>query len=64
MSYAPNPRRRDDAELADLRKGAERLRQLARSRQQAGDPAQAERDFQRAEENEAQIRCELEQRRH
>lgn len=64
MDYTPNPRRRSDAELAELRNDARRRRELARSHQRAGDPGQAERDFQAAEELEAAIRCELEQRRH
>ncbi|MER6534330.1 hypothetical protein ABT215_11065 [Streptomyces sp900105755] len=63
MRYTPHPRRRSDAELAELKAGAKNLRDRARRTQAAGDPDQAERDFRAAEMNEAEIQAELDQRR-
>lgn len=59
--YTPNPRRRSDSELRELRAGAKALRARAR-RNQAEDPAAAERDYRSAEQNDADIAAELARR--
>jgi len=46
--YTTNSSRRDDAELAELRQGADNLRARAARSSQAGDPVQAERDNRNA----------------
>ncbi|MFE0470523.1 hypothetical protein ACFW2V_02755 [Streptomyces sp. NPDC058947] len=62
MSYEPNPRRRSDAELRELREGARERRQVARRAQQSGDPVLAEVQFRQAEHLEAEIQMEMEYR--